>query len=54
MIVNDMLWYFFRLLELFGDIEFNNDLSLTIAKAFQFVTGTLIACQFITTVKYPY
>ena len=49
-----MLWYLFRLLELSGDIEFNPGLSLTLAKAFQFVIGTLIACQLITILKYPY
>ena len=52
MIVNVILWYFFRLLELSGDIEFNS--ILTLVKAFQFVTGTSIACQLITTLKYPY
>ena len=29
-------------------------LSLTLVKAFQFVTGTSIACQLITTLKYRY
>ena len=45
---------FFRSLELSGDIDSIQDLSLTLVKAFQFVAGTSIACQHITTLKYPY
>ena len=35
--------FFYRLLELNGDIEFIPVLSLTLVKAFKFVTGTSIA-----------
>ena len=51
MIVNVTLWYFFRLLELSVDTEFNLGSKPTLVKAFQFVTGTSIACQLITTPK---
>ena len=54
MIVNVILWYFFRLLELSGDIEFNPGPKPDPSQSFQFVTGTSIACQLITTLKYPY
>ena len=54
MIVNVIIWYFFRSLELSGDVEFNPGPKPDSSTAFQFVTGTSIACQLITTLKYPY
>ena len=54
MIVNVILWYFFRLLELSGDIEFNPGPKPDSSQSFSIVTGTSIACQLITTLKYPY
>ena len=53
MIVNVMVFFFVyqSLVVIQNSIL---DLSLTLVKAFQFFTGTSIACQLITTLKYSY
>ena len=54
MIVNVMRWYFFRLLKLFGDIEFNTGPKPDYSQSFSIFQWNVIACQLITTLKYPY
>ena len=54
MIVSDMLWYFFRLLELVGDIEFNIRPKPDYSQSFSVCQWNVTACQLITTLRYPY
>ena len=54
MIANVMLWYFFCLLELSGDIEFNPGRKPDSSQSFSICHWTAIACQLGTTLKYPF